>query len=234
LKILSDIANGIIKFLTAVGCRIDSRQLVKIPARGPLILTANHINFLETPVIFPRLFPRPVTALAKIEYWDSLFFRFLFNLWKLIPIRRGEADLEAFQKALAAMQAGKILIILPEGTRSSDGKMQEAHAGIVLLAVRSGAPILPVAHWGGENVWENLKHFKRTDFKIAVGNPFKVETGGKALSRDVRQQIANEIMYQIAALLPENYRGVYTDISKATEDYLRFEPGVESNLPRIK
>ena len=128
---ITAVANAIIRFLTAVGCRIESRELVNVPARGPLILAANHINFLETPVIYPRLLPRPVTGLAKTEYWDNAFFRFLFTQWGLIPIRRGEADLEAFSKSIEALQANKILIVLPEGTRSSNGKMGQGHPGIV-------------------------------------------------------------------------------------------------------
>ncbi|NPV85200.1 MAG: 1-acyl-sn-glycerol-3-phosphate acyltransferase [Anaerolineae bacterium] len=224
------LVNAVLRFLTAVLCRIDQEQLCKVPRRGPLILIGNHVNFLEVPLLIARLQDRPVTGFSKVETWHNPFKRFLFNTWRGIPIHRGEVDNTAFQLALETIKAGYIFAIAPEGTRSYTGKLQKGLPGVVLLALRSGAPLLPVAYHGGEKFWENLKRLKRTDFHIAVGNPFYVKADGVTLSRDVRQQITDEIMYQIAALLPPQYRGVYADLSNATQEYLYFEPGVESNL----
>jgi 1-acyl-sn-glycerol-3-phosphate acyltransferase len=226
------LVNGVITFITAILCRIDRTNLDQMPSQGPLILICNHINFLEVPVIMPRLMPRPVTGFVKLQTFDNPFFSFLFNTWGTIPIRRGEADLEAFQKGIQALQAGKIMAISPEGTRSNNGVLKIGYPGVVLLAVRSGAPILPLVHYGGEMFWPNFKRLKRTNFKILIGNPFTIQTGGQALSREVRQKITSEVMYQLAALLPPEYRGLYSDLSKATEEYIRFAPEVESNLRR--
>jgi 1-acyl-sn-glycerol-3-phosphate acyltransferase len=223
LSIKASIVNGTLKLLTGIGCRIDSEELGKVPMAGPLILVSNHTNFLETPVVIPRLANRPITALAKVESWKSPLFSYLFNIWDFIPIRRGEADLDALNKCVESLQAGKILIVLPEGTRSSKGILQTGHPGVLLMALRSGAPILPLAHYGGEDVWGNLKHFRRTPFTIRVGRKFYLNTGEKALSREVRKQAMDEIMYQIAALLPEENRGPYSDTSQATQEYIRFE-----------
>lgn len=231
-KFLFHLVNAIIKTLTEMACRIDKEQLSKVPERGPLIVIANHVNFLEIPIMFTQLQPRPVMGLAKVEAWNVLLFRFLYYLWDTIPLRRGEADRDAFNKAVDALKEGNILALSPEGTRSYHGKLQKGLPGTVLLATRSGAPLQPVAYYGGEQFWENIKRFKRTDFKIVVGNPFYIDTKGQPLSRDVRQQITDEMMYQLAALLPPQYRGVYENISQASETYLRFEPGVESNLKR--
>jgi 1-acyl-sn-glycerol-3-phosphate acyltransferase len=230
MTLKTDFVNYTLRFLTGVACRVDGSQLVKIPNRGPLILAGNHVNFLEVPLLLTRIYPRPVTGLAKVETWKNPFFRFLFNTWGGIPIRRGEADLEAFQKAQAVLKSGFLLAMAPEGTRSYSGKLQKGYPGIVLLALRSEAPILPVVHYGGENFWQNFRRLRRTDFNIRVGNPFHIDTQGQSLSREVRQQITDEIMYQMAALLPPYYRGLYSDLSKASEEYLSFDPGVESNL----
>jgi 1-acyl-sn-glycerol-3-phosphate acyltransferase len=230
LTLLFSIVTGWIKGIIDVICTVHDEDLSRVPSSGPLILVGNHINFLEVPVLFTYLQPRPVTGLAKAQTWKNPFFNFLFNLWGGIPINRGEADFEAFQLAVQALRSGKILAMAPEGTRSYTGELQKGYPGVVLLALRSDSPLVPMVFWGGEKIWNNLKRFKRTDFYIRIGNPFRINVYGQALSKDVRQKAINEVMYQMAALLPEKYRGIYKDLSNATQDYLVFEPGVESNI----
>lgn len=230
MTLASLVVNSTIKTITRTICRVDDSQLERVPRAGPLILVANHINFLEIPLIFTHLQPRPVTGFVKAETWDNPFFNVLFNIWGGIPIRRGEADLSAFRKAHEALTQGQILAIAPEGTRSRSGKLQKGHPGVVLLALRSHAPLLPVGYFGGEMFWENIHALKRTDFKIAVGNPFTIREPGEQLSRLLRRQITDEVMYQLAAILPSRYRGHYADLSQATEHYLEFPEGSGSNL----
>ncbi len=81
--------------------------------------------------------------------------------------------------------------------------------GVVTMVMRSGVSILPVGFHGYENFWKNLKRLRSTDFHIALGKPFRIHLNGDAPSRDVRQAVADEIMYKIAELLPERYRGHY-------------------------
>lgn len=218
-----------IKGLTHGLCRIDSRSLEQVPAQGPLILVCNHINFLDAPLLYTQLMPRPLTGFAKSETWDSPFLRPLFNLGGAIPVRRGEADMSALRGGLAALEKGYILVITPEGTRSGDGRLAQGHPGVVTLATRSGAPIQPVAYYGGERLYTNLRRLRRTDFHIRVGKPFRVETKGASLTSALRRQITDEIMYRLAALLPAAYRGVYADLDGATSDYLRFESKTPGN-----
>ncbi len=232
MKQLQTPVNFMLKAITGLVCRVYGEELQRVPASGPVILVANHINFLDAPIMLSRLHPRPVTGLAKVETWDNPLLGLLFNIWEIIPIRRGEADLEAFRLAEAALAQGKMLTVAPEGTRSGNGAMQKGKPGMILLALRSGAPILPLAFYGNETVWRNLRRLRRAPFHVRVGSPFTIDSHGQALSRDVRDAITDEVMYQIAALLPPAYRGVYADLSQATENYLCFAPGVESNLLR--
>jgi 1-acyl-sn-glycerol-3-phosphate acyltransferase len=205
-------------------CRIDAPDLCKIPKQGPLIVYSNHTGQIEVPVLYSHLQPRPMTGIAKIETWDGWFLRWVFNLWGAIPIRRGEADIEAMRKSLDALEKGQILAIAPEGTRNKTGKLIKAQPGVITLALRSGAALLPVAHWGGENFSKNIKRFKRTDFHIRVGEVFKLNAGKERVSREVRQQMVDEMMYRLAGLLPEDYRGAYADLENATEKYLSIMP----------
>lgn len=213
-----------VKGLTSLIFRLDDAQLARVPDQGPLILVANHVNILDIPAIYTRLQPRRVTALVLADRWDKGWSRWLLNVGGAIPVRRGEADVAAMRQALDALQARHILAIAPEGTRSGHGRLQEAHPGVVLLALRSGAPLLPVAFYGIEDYQENLRRLRRTDFHIIVGRPFYLNTRGVKVTRPVRRQMVDEVMYQLAALLPPAYRGVYSDLDAATETYLAFQP----------
>lgn len=211
----------LIRVYTRITCRIDAPDLHKIPMRGPLIVIVNHTGQIEVPLLFAHLQPRKLTGWAKAEVWKNPLLRWVFDLWNAIPIRRGEADVNALKKALQALEQGYIFGLAPEGTRNKTGVLRRALPGTVLLALHSGAPILPIAHWGGEEYLKNLKRLKRTDFHIRVGEPVKVNVEGVKATAEIRQQIADEMMYRIARLLPETYRGEYSDLSKATERFLK-------------
>jgi len=217
-----NIMNPPMKAILRAIMKIDDSDVKKIPLTGPLILATNHINSLDAPVGFTHLHPRQLTAFVKIETWDNPALKILFDVWKGIPIRRGEVDFDAFHQAQKALEDNKIMIIAPEGTRSMDGKLNKGYPGIVLLAIRSGVPILPVVFYGNENFGSNLRILKRTKMVIRVGEPFTIDFKNQSLSRDFRQEVTDEIMYQIAALLPPEYRGVYADLSKATTKNLNF------------
>jgi 1-acyl-sn-glycerol-3-phosphate acyltransferase len=224
------VVTSTIRGLTRILCRVNDGQLTRVPDRGPLIIVANHVNFLEVPLLYTHLQPRPVTGFAKAETWDNPALRPLVDLWGAIPLRRGEADVAALRQALRALKAGHILAVAPEGTRSGHGRLQQGHPGVVFLALHSGAPLLPVVCYGGERFWRNLPRLRRTDFHIIVGQPFYLDAGGGQVTRPMRQHMADEIMYQMARLLPSGYRGAYSDLAAATERYLRFPADVESNL----
>ncbi len=214
--------NTIIKGITSILCRVDASQLAQVPSQGPLIIASNHINFLEAPIIYTRLSPRPVTGFSKTESWDNPLLGWLFNLWGIIPIRRGEADKNALKKGLQVLTEGYILTIAPEGTRSHDGRLQSGHPGIVMLALLSEAPILPLVHYGHEAYKQNLRKLRRAEFNVVVGKPFRLHKPNQKVTSEIRQKMVDEIMFQLARLLPLAYRGVYADLSKATEEYLDF------------
>jgi 1-acyl-sn-glycerol-3-phosphate acyltransferase len=201
-------------------CRVHDEEMAKIPHTGPLILVANHVNFLDVPIFYTHLMPRSVTGFAKIETWKNPALGLFFSLGGAIPIRRGEVDRTAIGRARDVLRAGRILAIAPEGTRSGDGRLQKARTGVAVLALDSGAPVLPVAYYGGESFRRNLLHLRRTDFHFRVGKPFRVRMEAGRLTRDVRQQVTDEIMYRLAALLPPEYRGYYSDLPKASARYL--------------
>ena len=220
MTLASSIINPPIKAILSTFLKVDDSEVERIPMQGPLILATNHINSLDAPVGFSHLHPRPLTAFVKVETWDNLFMKFLFDAWDAIPIKRGEVDFEAFRLAEEALKQKKIIIVAPEGTRSRHGRLNKGYPGIVLLAIRTGVPILPVVFYGNENL--KLKIAKRTNMVIKVGEPFTLNANGASMSREVRTQMTDEIMYEIARLLPEKNRGVYADVEKNKREFLAF------------
>ena len=222
MSLAAFVVNNSIKQITRMLCKIDDQQIRKVPSRGPLILVTNHINFIEVPIIITHLLPRPVTGFAKSETWDNPLMGALFDIWGGIPLHRGEVDVFAIRRALKALENGYLLGIAPEGTRSGTGELQKGHPGVVTVALKSGAPLLPVVYYGSEQLHTNLRKLKRTDFHIIVGKPYHIDTHREKITRHLRQIIVDQIMYQIAKLLPPQYRGYYSDLENASEYYLNF------------
>jgi len=211
-----------LKTITDLMFRVDSAELTKIPSRGPLILITNHVHMPEIPTLFLRLVPRPVTGMLLASRWDNALLRWMLNAFHIIPLRRGEADLAGLRLGLEMLHQGYIVIVDPEGTRSHNGQLQAGRAGAVLMALRSGAPLIPVVHYGSENYLQNLRRLRRTDFHFVVGKPFRIDPQAATSLHHLRQPIIDEVMAQMAALLPPQYRGVYVDV-KPTQNYLIFD-----------
>ncbi len=200
--------------------RIDAPGgLSSVPEKGPLIVITNHTGQVEVPVFANLLQSRKITGWGKAEAFDNLFLRWVFSAWDIIPVHRGEADLTALKSALRMLEEGRIFGVAPEGTRNKTGILRRGLPGAAILAMKSGAPVLPIVHWGGEKFLKNLKSFKRTDFHIRIGEPFYVKAEGK-VTGEMRQEMVDEMMYRIAELMPEEYRGEYSDLSKASSKYL--------------
>lgn len=221
MKPYAGIVNWVLQAFFRVICRLDIAALNRVPHQGPLILVANHVSFLEVPIVRASLHPRSVIGLTKAQTYKNPLFNFLFNVWGGIPIERGTIDRTALKACRDTLAAGNILAVLPEGTRSGDGRLQQGKPGIVLLAAQTSAPLLPVTCWGAEHFWDNLRHFRRTPFHVCVGRPFVVDTQGEGLSKEVRQRITDEIMFKLAELLPEQYRGVYPNPEQVIYRYLK-------------
>lgn len=218
------IVTPLVRYALSTVCRIDSRAIRNIPKSGPLIVAINHVNFLEVPLIYSALYPRDARGIVKAETWNNLFMRFLARTWDAIPIQREATDLAAMRIALELLSRKKILIIAPEGTRSTNGKLQKGHGGIVQLALRSGAPVIPVAHTGGHRFWKNLKSMRRTSFSFSVGRPFylKIPEGYASLTRQLREEMTDALMAQLALLLPPWQRGAYSMAESIPGRTLRF------------
>lgn len=218
-RLLTAGVRGILKLL----CYIVDEGLETVPLEGPLIIMVNHINFLEVPLISTALLPREIRALTKKETWDNPLFRLLADSWGGIPIDRERPSVATFRTAETALREGKILFIAPEGTRTRDGILRQGHPGITSIALRSGAPILPIAHFGGEQVWGNMRRLRRTPVTFRIGTPLRI-VRPEVITKTVKREITDQLMYELASLLPENYRGYYSTPAHHDQQYLRSYP----------
>jgi 1-acyl-sn-glycerol-3-phosphate acyltransferase len=195
--------------------RIDG-AVDEIPHEGPVIVAANHASNLDAIVIGSWLIPkigRRFQWLGKKELFAWPVVGYLAHHGGVHPVDRSTADIEAYRLAKRILDEGHVLFIFPEGTRSPDGALQEGRDGVASLALRTGAPIVPVAIAGSDQVWPRGQKLPRPGGRVTVrvGSPFRL---ADVLPPDVDKQAAKGhattiIMRRIAALLPERQRGIY-------------------------
>jgi 1-acyl-sn-glycerol-3-phosphate acyltransferase len=215
--------NAILRVIIRVVFRLDAHELSKLPLKGPAILVSNHTSNLEGPIYYVLIQPREATGLAKRELWENPATRFFMQLWGLIPVSRGRPDPKAINRALRALEKGKFLGIAPEGTRSRSGELQRGFPGTALLATAKQVPIYPMAHWGMTELSRNLRRLRRTPLTFKIGRPFLLlRKSERRPSLEELREMTDEMMYQLALLLPDGYRGYYRDLSRLSTKYLRF------------
>lgn len=228
--VLKIILTPVLRLLFRV--RIEGRE--HLPAHGPVIVAANHLSFLDS-IFIPLVVRRRVTFVAKAEYFDSWKTKWFFQAVGQIPIRRegGSASERALASALDVLRGGGIFGIYPEGTRSRDGKLHKGHTGVARLALRSGAPIVPVGHVGTREIQPPDRTLPRFFQPITVrfGRPLDfARFAGQEGDRLVLRQITDEVMFEIRELSEQAYEDTYA--TKKAED-LPSDTGVVATLEAV-
>ena len=197
--------------LSRLYLRLLSRRRLRIvgesniPRDGPLLVACNHTSNLD-PMVLGGYFPRTLFAMAKRELYFARPVAWFLAGCNCIPVDRGGADRRAVTRALDVLRRQGRLLIFVEGTRSRDGSMHRAEAGVGFLARLGRATVLPVALSGtDENGSRRRGLLRRREIVLRYGTPFDLELAGR---RD-DLAIADEIAERIAALLPTARRGVY-------------------------
>ena len=129
------LADAAARVVTRALFRMDAQGLEKIPMEGPFILISNHVTGFEIPALRAVLLPRAARTLAKVESWDRKLLAWVLDQWESIPIKRGESDMVALRASLQVLKDGGILGIMPEGTRSRDGRLGRGNPGVTVMRV---------------------------------------------------------------------------------------------------
>lgn len=216
--------NSILRFLIPVLMELEIEGMENVPSTGPALLLVSHTNFLD-PFLACGLVPRTVVPMGKAEVFQIPLFGWLLRHYGACPVRRGEVDVRALRCSLRVLQEGHVLLIAPEGTRSGDGCLQPGKHGTAYVATRIDVPLVPMAIIGGESFYSCLSRSQRVPIHVYLGRACRLRRPGRVVRREVLHQMTDEIMYHMARLMPPERRGVYSDLSKATEEYIVYEPG---------
>jgi len=213
--------------LRAIGftliAKIDHAEGIEnVPASGPCILMINHIAFID-PFVVLHILPRNIVPLAKIEVYNYPIVGIFPRLWQVIPVHREEIDRRAVQQVLDVLRAGEIVLVAPEGTRGP--ALKQGKEGVAYLAGKAQVPVVPVAI-SGTTGFPSLRFFSkawRTPGAVArFGKPFRYKAAYARPSRDDLRKMTDEAMFVLSSMLPPEQRGVYADLSQATQDTIEW------------
>ncbi|MBA7661691.1 1-acyl-sn-glycerol-3-phosphate acyltransferase [subsurface metagenome] len=186
--------------------RVKGRE--NIPRQGPVLVVANHIEVADVPLLAVSL-SRRVIFMAKKELFRSKFLAYLMHSLGAFPVRRGRSNKQALRQAEQVLAEGLALVMFPEGTRSRHGQLQPAFSGSALIALRSGAPILPVGISGTEKIKGVAWLLHRPQITVNIGQPFYLSPVDSKLTKDKLAELTGCVMERIAKLLPQEYGGSY-------------------------
>jgi 1-acyl-sn-glycerol-3-phosphate acyltransferase len=192
-------------FATYFRWRVYDRQ--RVPLEGPVILAANHASFLDPPLVGAGL-PRAISYLARHTLFKYPGIGWLLRSWNAVPVDREGGGGAGLKAILNRLLAGGGIILFPEGTRSPDGRLRAPQSGIGLTVIKSKAPVVPVRVFGTHDAWGRhmkLPRPKQVAVRYGQAMNFEVlraeaENCGKARLKEIYQEVAEQIMGEIAKL----------------------------------
>jgi 1-acyl-sn-glycerol-3-phosphate acyltransferase len=207
-RALRVLARWLARLVVRLATRTRVIGLENLPRRGPALVVSNHLGDADL-VVGIAFSPVFIDTVSKVELYDLPVLGRLMDAFGVIWVHRGQPDRNALRSILAGLKEGRLVAIAPEGRESVTGSLEEGTGGAAYLALKTGAPVVPVTFTGTENwrIYGNIKHFRRTEVTVNVGPPFRLED-----LPDRRQAIEHgteTIMNSLAGQLPPEYRGIY-------------------------
>jgi 1-acyl-sn-glycerol-3-phosphate acyltransferase len=182
-----------------------------VPADGPLIVVSNHVH-LTDPLLLMCAFPRWITYMAKEELFRYPLLGAILRSGRVLPVPRGgsvEQKRDLMRQSENVLRRGEVLALFPEGKRDRTGILLRGKPGAAVLAAHTGAQVVPAAITGTETLdgWSWL--WRRPRLTVTIGKPFLLSPVEGHVSRSTAAALGDEVMRQIAALLPADKRGPY-------------------------
>jgi 1-acyl-sn-glycerol-3-phosphate acyltransferase len=190
--------------------RLTSVGRHHVPATGPVLLVANHLSVLDPPLVGGAT-DRQLSFLAKAELFSIPLFGRLIRGLNARPVRREGADAAALREALRTLAEGRALLVFPEGTRGPEGELRPAKAGVGMLAVLSGAAVVPVYIQGSGRAWPRGRRLpRRTPITVTFGSPLSF-AGEAGTARKARYAEASRVMMAAIAEVRDQATGPAPD-----------------------
>lgn len=207
------VAKAIVKPVVDFLWRINTTGLQHVPDTGPAIFCPNHISFFDS-LVLPAVLPRRISYVGKAEYMDSWKTKYIFPAIGMIPIDRtgGSASQRALDTAARVLDRGEFFGIYPEGTRSRSGFLHRGRTGAARLALRTGAPLVPVGIIGTDDIQPAGASVPRPfrSCQVNIGRPIDVSRYvGQESNRLLYRQLTDEVMFEIRDLCGRDYVDVY-------------------------
>lgn len=214
-RLLYEVTRNAVSLMLRFGQKLKIEGLENIPEKGPAIVAPNHLSVHDSTVLLGVL-PRLTRFIGKAEYVDDWTTRFAFLALGNIPVDRADSDsgANALEAAASVLEAGDMFGIFPEGTRSRDGLLHKGKTGVARLALRTGAPIIPVGLVGTDEMQKpsDAMHVIRFGKEVTVrfGEPIPVERYSSRPDQTVApRQMTDDLMYEIAQLSGQAYVDEY-------------------------
>jgi 1-acyl-sn-glycerol-3-phosphate acyltransferase len=209
----------ITRFILRLIARVELIDFDRVPKTETVIVVTNHLGRLDAILGYILVDRADVIMMVAEKYEKVALWRWIGSKLNVIWLNRFKADIHALRETTRRLKQGGILAVAPEGTRSPTEALQEGKPGAAFLAAKAGVPLLPVVLTGTEDrvVLERLRHFKRLNITVRVGEPFTLPPMDRKNRDAYLAEQTEEIMCRIAAHLPEKYRGVYTGHPRLNE-----------------
>ena len=196
---------GVMFFVRAVGVRVRVAGTERIPF-GTCLFIANHTSTVDAPAVVGAI-PRRIAILLKQSLFRYPIVGQAFHLAHFIPVDRSrqESAIASLEKAIEAMRAGQSFLIYPEGTRSSDGRLQEFKKGAVVMAIKAGVPVVPIACSGAHRI------MRKRSLEIHPGEilvEFLAPIDASQYTFEEREKLNAVVHDALAAGLPPDQRPV--------------------------
>lgn len=196
--------------------KVELSGMENIPDHNRYVIVFNHVSLVEVPFI-AAFWPKVIEIIGAAAVWERGFQALIAKMWAGIQVDRTQYDREVFKQVELVLQAEQPLMISPEGGRSHQPGLRRGKPGVAFIIDNVDIEVLPVAVVGNTmDFLTNGLKLKRPTIQMIVGEPFLVPSleGRGEERRSARQRNTDYIMARLAALLPENYRGVYVDYEK--------------------
>jgi len=198
-RVIYRVARFFVYFFLRIYYLLKIKGLGNLPEGGGYILAVSHQSFLD-PFLAGCCIPHYICFMARTTLWKKLYFRFVDFLFRnSIPLKRGTPDKSALKNAMTRLEGGWVILMFPEGTRSSDGNLGPVKKGPAFISVRTGAPIVPTVLKGAFEVWPRTKKLPRLlgwpfhRLEVRLGKPIRMEGFDQYSGREKMEAITEQL-----------------------------------------
>ena len=205
------IVQSTIRFIIRLLVNLEVEGMENVPLQGGFLMAANHVSRMDAPVLISLPVRPDITAFLAEKYEKHWFFGWFGRTMNFIFIDRSRADMGALRGAVKVIKNGTPLAIAPEGTRSITGSLNEGKQGVILLAFLAGVPIIPSAVTGTDSILKKVFTLHRPTVRVVFGKPMLIPPLQRENREQQMQELLEDLMCRIAAMLPPEKRGFYAD-----------------------